>query len=112
MVDVYCFSSENLTNIWAAYGARKWAVSLVEARDMRVRETKSLEMPIGAYGLIWCSADNIKSFTMPFRVMSEPEWREEHNIWPEPWTMPFSIEPLGSPARRLTRVEAGKLLEF
>jgi hypothetical protein len=34
MIDVYCFSSENLTNIWAGYGARKWAVSTIETRSL------------------------------------------------------------------------------
>lgn len=111
MVPVYCFSSENLTNVWAGYGARKWAVSEAQEREMRRRETTSLEMPIGAYGLIWCSAEDIKSFTMPFRVVSEPRWITEAHIWPEPWSMPFDIEPLGSPARRLTRADAGKLLD-
>ena len=100
-----------MTNVWAAYGARKWAVSTVQARDMRARETKSLSMPIDAFGLIWCSDPSIRAFTMPFRVKSEPEWREIENIWPEPWSMPFDIEPLGSPARRLTRDDAQKLLE-
>lgn len=111
MVPVYCFSSENLTNIWAGYGARKWAVSTVDAKEMRTRETKSMGMPVGAFGLIWCSAPTVKAFTMPFRVVTEPEWRTEERIWPEPWSMPFAIEPLGSPARLLKRDDAQKLLE-
>lgn len=110
-MDVYCFSSENLTNIWAGYGARKWAVSTISATDMKTRETKSLGMTVGSFGLIWCSAPTVKAFTMPFRVATDVQWRTEDHIWPEPWSMPFGIEPLGSPRHLLRRDDAFKVLD-
>jgi hypothetical protein len=110
MQSVYCFSSENQTNLWAGYGAKVWAVSDCKPTQMEVRKTKSLDFPIGALGLLYCSAAP-KFFTMPFKVASEVEWRMETKIWPEPWAMPFRIEPLGSPRYRLTLSDAYKELE-
>ncbi len=48
---------------------------------------------------------------MPFKVTSEVEWRKEDKIWPEPWEMPFNIEPLGSPNHRLSLPDAYKVLD-
>src|SRR5690606_36452099 len=73
MIDIYIFSSKNITNIWAGYGARAWAVSQVGKKEMETRMTKSMSMQPGALGLIYCSAEP-KFFTMPFKVAGEVEW--------------------------------------
>ncbi len=109
MIDVYCFSSRNQTNLWAGYGARMWAVSDCDKQQMEARKTKTLSFPIGGFGLLYCSAGEF--FTMPFKIASEPAWRMEDKIWPEPWALPFKIEPLGSPAVRMTKDHAKRVLD-
>jgi hypothetical protein len=109
MPEIFCFSSNNQTNLWAGFGAKKWAVSDCDSKQMETRKTKSLEFSIGSLGLLYCS--NPKFFTMPFKVTSEVEWRVESSIWLEPWVMPFSIEPLGSPRCRLPIADAYKVLD-
>jgi len=47
MVDVYCFTSKTQTNLWAGYGARKWAVSDCSENQMEARMTKALDFPVG-----------------------------------------------------------------
>ena len=76
---------------------------------MEARKTKSLDFAVGAFGLLYCSQS--KFFTMPFKVAGEVEWRMEEKVWPEPWAMPFDIEPFGSPRMRLRSDEAKKVLE-
>lgn len=110
MIDVFCFASKNQENIWAGYGAKRWAVSDCPTTEMEKRKTKSLNFPVGAFGLIYCSAEP-KFFTMPFKVASEVEWRMEDKIWAIPWAMPFAIEPLGSPKFRMLNKDAFKQLE-
>lgn len=68
-----------------------------------------MNFPIGGLGLLYCSSG--KFLTMPFKIRTEVEWRIEDKIWPEPWAMPFGIEPLGSPALRLMTPDAKKLLD-
>jgi len=109
MIDVYCFTSSNLTNIWAGIGAGLWAVSEVGSKDMETRKTKSLEMPIGAYGLLYCAATH--SFTTPFKVTSEVQWKEIKGVWPEAWWLPFGITALGTPKYQLTTKEMTALVE-
>lgn len=100
-MQIYVFSSNNLTNIWAGVGARKWAVSrsLAEAKGTI---TKSQSVKIGSLGLIYCSGT--QEFTTPFLVKTIPEQGAViSDIWPEPWGLPFSIFPLGSPDKRLSK---------
>jgi hypothetical protein len=109
MTDVYCFTSNNQTNLWAGYGAKMWAVSDCDRTQMEVRKTKSMNFPVGGFGLIYCSDG--KFLTMPFKLRTDVEWRMEDKIWPEPWAMPFGIEPLGSPRFRLPTADAKKVLD-
>lgn len=104
-MDLYCFASNNLTNIWAGIGAGLWAVSETSPSDMKARITKAKRMKIGAAGLLYCKASH--SFTTPFLVCSEPDpVREVTDIWPEKWRLPFRIHPLGSPAKQLHHEQA------
>jgi hypothetical protein len=53
-MDIYAFSSNNLTNIWAAIGANKWAVSIAQSKNASII-TKSQRLPIGpsAFFIVW-----------------------------------------------------------
>ena len=107
---VYVFTSENLTNIWAGVGASMWAVPLSQSENSnKGRRTKASKMPIGAFGLLYCSS--IQSFTVPFMIstQADPE-RVVENVWPGKWILPFAIQPLGTPHRTLSWTDTGKLL--
>jgi hypothetical protein len=106
-MDVYIFSSKNLTNIWAGVGARKWAISKDQA-DMSGTATKASRLHLGALGLIYCV--ETQSFTTPFMVASTPlPGSCITNIWPEEWFFPFSIFPLGSPSKQMSKSDASNL---
>lgn len=108
MVEVYVFSSENLTNIWAGIGARQWAVSQKQGDNGSIR-TKASDLPVGALGVLYCV--ETQSFTSPFLVTSKPDMTKVvENIWPQPWKLPFSIFPFGSPARQLHKDRLATLL--
>jgi hypothetical protein len=68
---------------------------------MRGRVTKADKyLQVGAKGVLYCSPT--QSFTTPFIVESRADPRKVvTDIWPEPWSLPFSIEPLGDPRRQL-----------
>lgn len=105
-MELFCFASKNLTNIWAGIGAQLWAVNETSPADMKARITKSRRLKVGSAGLLYCSETH--SFTTPFLVYSEPDpVREVTEVWPEKWRLPFKIHPLGSPSRQLS-AEAAK----
>ena len=104
---VYVFSSENLTNVWAAVGARLWVVS--EAQGTNASNiTKSQKLKVGEFGIFYVK--ETKSFTTPFVIRSRPKKNGSvSNVWAATWYLPFSIVPLGSPhvsisARKLNTV--------
>jgi hypothetical protein len=100
LMELYCFASNTLTNIWAGIGARRWAVAETSPSDMKARITKSRRMQVGSFGLLYCNETH--AFTTPFLVYSVPDKDElVTDIWPEKWRLPFAIHPLGSPARQL-----------
>jgi hypothetical protein len=104
-MELFCFASKNLTNIWAGIGARMWAVNETSPSDMKARITKSKKMRVGAAGLLYCNETH--SFTTPFLVYSEPDpEREVGDIWPEKWRLPFKIHPLGTPSRQVSAEQA------
>lgn len=107
-MNVFVFSSSNLTNIWAGIGARRWAVSQAQGENPSIK-TKAKNMPVGSLGLFYCV--ETQSLTTPFLVRSQPEENQiVKNIWPEPWLLPFGILPLGSPHHQLKKDELGKKL--
>jgi len=99
-MELFCFASKNLTNIWAGIGAQMWAVNETSPTDMKGRITKSKRMKIGSAGLLYCNETH--SLTTPFIVYSEadPDLAIS-NIWPEKWRLPFRIHALGDPSRQL-----------
>lgn len=100
-MEIYVFSSKDLTNIWAGVGARKWAVSPKLAKN-KGTITKSQRLQIGSLGILYCS--DTEEFTTPFLVKSVPEKDGEiSHVWPQKWGLPFEIAPLGSPSKRLSK---------
>lgn len=99
-MELFCFASKNLTNIWAGIGARMWAVAETSATDMKARITKSKRLKVGSLGLLYCNETH--SFTTPFLVYSEPDPEKVvSDVWSEKWRLPFRIHPLGTPARQV-----------
>jgi hypothetical protein len=107
-LNIYVFTSNNLTNIWAGIGARRWAVSdVVATRPGKVGQANNLL--IGSLGVLYCSETH--ELTTPFVVTSRPQPGViVTNIWPEPWHLPFQITPLGSPTRTLTNNQLAQQL--
>ena len=104
-LELFLFTSKNVTNIWAGIGAGRWAVS--ETSDMQSRITKSRRMRVGSLGLLYCSEN--QCFTTPFIVYSEADPKEVvADVWPEKWRLPFRIHPLGNPTRLISIDEAKK----
>jgi hypothetical protein len=104
-MELFCFASKSVTNIWAGIGAGLWAVAETSPQDMKARTTKSKRLRIGSAGLLYCNETH--SFTTPFLVYSEPDPdRVVTDVWPEKWCLPFKIHPLGTPARQLHMDEA------
>jgi len=109
-MDIYAFTSRTRTNIWAGIGRGMWAVSLSEHDSVnKGRATKASKMPIGAFGLLYCSED--QTYSTPFVVLSKPAPNVSiANVWPETWVLPFQIRALGSPEKPLPRTQMPKLL--
>lgn len=100
-MELFCFASNNLTNIWAGIGAGLWAVKETSPTDMKARITKSKRLKVGSAGLLYCNETH--SFTTPFLVYSEPDpKREVADVWPERWRLPFKIHALGTPAKQVS----------
>lgn len=68
MPNVYVFASKNRTNIWAGIGAGLWAVADADGPHAAGRQTKAMQMPVGALGVIYCVEN--QSLTTPFVVLS------------------------------------------
>ncbi|WHZ17946.1 MAG: hypothetical protein OJF55_000095 [Rhodanobacteraceae bacterium] len=106
-MELYVFSSSNLTNIWAGVGARRWGISAKQAQNPKT-PTKAKAFRVGALGILYCTAT--KSFMAPFFVSSTPQASASvQDVWPEEWWFPFSIQPLGSPARQMDTNQISKL---
>jgi hypothetical protein len=107
---IYGFSSDSLTNIWAGIGAGQWAVGLSDNLTFnKGRLTKAEKMPIGAFGILYCT--ETASYTTPFVVYSRPDpVKTISNIWTRPWVFPFKIKPLGDPTRSMSVADATTLL--
>lgn len=101
-MDVFIFSSINLTNIWTGIGAQLWAVSQRSPRAMKELATKSERMKVGSFGLFYCS--QVQCLKTPFIVAGKPEPDIViTDIWTEEWVMPFRIIPLGTPKKRIMK---------
>ncbi len=108
-VRVYVFSSSSVTNIWAGYGARMWAVSKGESETaFKGKRTKAAKISSGSFGLLYC--EPWQAFTVPFVFRSKPQTEfSEREVWDGEWFLPFAITPLGSPRSRLQGEDIKKL---
>lgn len=105
---IYVFSSESLTNVWAAVGAKLWAVSKAQGTNAS-NITKSQKLKVGEFGIFYVK--QTKSFTTPFMVRSRPYKRKIiNNVWTDSWYLPFSIVPLGSPHVSILARDLNKIL--
>jgi hypothetical protein len=109
-MEIFVFSSKNLTNIWAGIGARLWAVAPRQpSASAAGRVTKSQNMRVGSFGILYCVETH--SLTTPFIVYSRPDVeRVVADVWPEKWVLPFNMFPLGTPNLQLRANEAKRIL--
>lgn len=108
-MDLFCFASRNEENIKRGIAHKLWAVAtLLNQQSMAARVTKAERyFRPNALGVLYCMPT--KSFTAPFIVRSPADSIAVVNdIWPEPWCLPFKIEPLGDLSRQLPANEAEK----
>ena len=102
--NLYAFSSESVTNIWAGVGAELWAVPKGASPSTR---GKAAKLPVPSFGILYSAADH--SLTVPFVILTRPDaQRIETEVWHGPWALPFRIKPLGTPRRMLSKSEAKK----
>ena len=104
--NLYAFSSESVTNIWAGVGAELWAVPKEPNASVRGKAAK-IEIP--AFGILYSGAE--QSLTVPFVFLTRPDQtRIENKVWHGPWALPFRIKPLGTPRKMLSASEAKSLI--
>jgi hypothetical protein len=109
-VDVFVFSSENITNIWAGYGAGTWAVSSGESTVVKSKRTKSARLIPGSLGILYCAP--WKAFTMPFVTTTIPDVeRVERDIWHGEWILPFKFRSLGNPMKRVNSGDTYEIMD-
>ena len=106
LFNMYAFSSESVTNIWAGVGAELWAVPKMANASTR---GKAVKVPVPSFGILYSSSDH--SLTVPFVILTEPDReRIENEVWHGPWALPFRIKPLGTPRKMLQAQEAKKII--
>jgi hypothetical protein len=100
-VNLFCFASKSVENIRRGIAAKMWAVSTKSGPTMSGRATKARRnFAPGAHGLLYCAETH--SFTTPFIATSGADpIAVITNIWPEPWVLPFSINPLGDLSKQI-----------
>jgi hypothetical protein len=109
VMKLFCFASKNVENIRRGIERRRWAVSTASDAANRGRITKAKKnFGPGSLGLLYCS--EIHAFTVPFISRSHADPNEVVvDIWPEPWILPFSIQPLGDLTKTL-KADLAKVL--
>jgi len=105
MINVFAFSSESMTNIWAGVGAQMWAVP--KAPNPSVRG-KAAKLPVPAFGILYDAAAH--RLTVPFVILETPNpSRVEASVWNGEWALPFRMKPLGTPRKTLSAIEASQV---
>lgn len=102
MFNLYAFSSESVTNIWAGVGAELWAVPNKPNASVR---GKAAKIPIPSFGVLYAGAQ--QSLTTPFVFVERRDpSRIEKEVWHGDWALPFRIKPLGTPRKMLSATDA------
>ncbi|KGK86555.1 hypothetical protein [Clostridium sp. HMP27] len=104
---IYCFTSEDLKNIWAGVGSQKWAVSQNDNK-YKMYKTKGQKMNIGSFGIFYSTKEQI--FTTPFIVKSHISETVEADIWKEDYMFPFEIRTIGTPYKNISKAEIQDIL--
>src|SRR6266571_1486082 len=99
-MNLYIFTSPTLKSIQTGIDHRTWAVEFLEEPHAWAQLGRSRQMPIGAAGLFFCTAEP-QVFTAPFIVESRPEDRAIAGVWDETRYLPFSIRPLGDMSNQI-----------
>lgn len=97
-LQLYVFSSESQTNIWAGVSSKMWAIQQCNIKNII---QKMNNIPIGSLGLFYCS--ETQTFTTPFIIKSKPKNKLISTIWADVWQYPFEIIPLGDPSKNLSK---------
>jgi hypothetical protein len=98
-MELFCFCSESIEDIWVGIRRGRWAVSVTESPVALGRFTKGRHYFLpGSYGHFYCS--ETRSFTTPFKSTSEIEPKVESKIWVGSWMWPFHMRAFGDPDRQ------------
>lgn len=97
-MQIYIFSSNSQTNIWAGISSKLWAIQKCNITNIKQKINK---FPIGGLGLFYCS--ETKTFTTPFIIKSKPTNGFIDTIWADEWQYPFKIIPLGTPNKNISK---------
>ena len=93
-MNIYIFTSATLRNIQIGIDHHQWAVEPIEEPHAWARLGRSRQMPAGAAGIFFCTAEP-QVFTTPFVVESRPEDRAITGVWEETRYLPFSFRAIG-----------------
>ncbi|HXG80562.1 MAG TPA: hypothetical protein VNJ05_02055 [Sphingomicrobium sp.] len=104
--NLYAFSSEDFTNIWAGVGAETWAVQTKPNASVRGKAGK---IGVPSFGILYAAAEQV--LTVPFVILTKPDQtRIERDIWRGEWALPFRIKPLGTPRKTLPAIKAREIV--
>jgi hypothetical protein len=106
LFNLYAFSSEDFTNIWAGVGAEMWAVQTKPNASIR---GKAAKIGVPSFGVLYAAREHL--LTVPFVILTRPNQTEVvRNIWQGEWALPFQIKPLGTPRKTLSAADARKII--
>lgn len=112
-MELYVFSSATWQNVEIGFEHRLWAVSPAEPHVMAARRTRAKRVRVGDRGILYVHKATKPGLTVPFLFKSTPDlFASAPPIWPEPWEIPFEINPLGSPERWWLARHAVEVLPF
>ena len=103
LLRLFTFACRDLKNIPIGLSRRKWAVAKLAEPSHSARRTKALRyLSPGDAGLLYCNP--LHSFVLPFIARShvDPD-AVVTDVWPEPWVLPFDIEPLSDGSRQVSK---------
>jgi hypothetical protein len=108
-MDLYTFPATSTREIQIGVDAKRWAIT-PSSKMKASLATKAAKIPIGARGIMYCSAS--KSLTTPFTFLSRPDPdRIVEGTWPGARVFPFDIEPHGAPRREMGLDQARRVLD-
>jgi hypothetical protein len=105
-MDLFCFASRSLENIWLGVRARRWAVATVSNPQMRTRRTKAEKYLFpGSPGTALLQPHSLVHCSIHRRIESGPP-RCNRGYLARTMGVPFHINPLGDPRRQVPAEQA------